>query len=124
MRNLQVNLIPKWNSANKLSEIIKELPNFCNDFEYQINRGLLPNLGAYSINSFEYDINDLLRNQNNKCFKILIPIQDEDKEKTVFHSRYSVITSESFIILESIKERYKNICKINYVGNIYEIEEI
>ena len=124
MRNLQVNLIPKWNSANKISEIIKELPNFCNDFEYQINRGLLPNLGAYSINSFEYDINDLLRNQNNKCFKILIPIQDEDKEKTVFHSRYSVITSESFIILESINERYKNICKINYVGNIYEIEEI
>ena len=124
MRNLQVNLIPKWNSANKVSEIIKELPNLCNDFEYQINRGLLPNLGTYSIKSDNYDINYLLRNQNNKCFKIFIPTKDEEEEKTVFHSRYFDITSESFIILESTNERYKNICKINYVGNIYEIEEI
>ncbi len=124
MRNLQINLLPKWNTGNKISEIIEELPNLCNDFEYQIGRGLIPNLGNYSINEFQYDINDFLRNQKNKCFKIELPVKNENEIKTIFYNRYFVVTSITFIILESINERYKNICKINYVGNIFEIEEI
>lgn len=124
MRNLQKNLIPKWNSANKISQLIEELPNFCNDFEYQISKSLLPNLGEYSINSYNYDINDILRNQNNKCFKILIPIKNEEEENITFYNRYMVITTTTFIILEPVNDRYKNICKINYVGNLYEIEKI
>jgi hypothetical protein len=124
MRNLQKNLIPKWNSANKVSQLIEELPNLCNDFEYQIGKSLLPNLGEYSINSYNYDINDILRNQNNKCYKILIPIKNGEEGNITFYNRYMVITTTTFIILESINDRYKNICKINYIGNLFEIEKI
>ena len=124
MRNLLKNIIPKWNSANKISDIIYELPNLCNNFEYQIGKSLLPSLGEYSINSYKYDINDFFRNQNNKCFKIAVPIKNDDEENTTFYNRYFVITSTSFIILEPVDEKYKNICKINYVGNLYEIEKI
>jgi hypothetical protein len=124
MRNLQKNLIPSWNSANKISQLIEELPNLCNIFELQIDQSLLPSLGEYSINSLNYDINDFLRNQNNKCFKVQIPYNIEDEEKTYFYNRYLIITSISVIILEPVNERYKNICKINYVGFLYEIEKI
>ena len=124
MRNLQKNLIPKWNSSNKISQLIEQLPNLCNDFEYQIGKSLLPSLGEFSINSFNYDINDILRNQNNKCFKILIPIKNEEEGNITFYNRYMVITTTTFIILEPVNDRYKNICKINYVGNLYEIEKI
>ena len=124
MRNLQKNIIPKWNSANKISDIINELPNLCNNFEYQIGKGLLPSLGEYSINSYNYDINDFFRNQNNKLFKISVPIKNDVEENTTFYNRYFVVTSTSFIILEPVNEKYKNICKINYVGNLYEIEKV
>ena len=125
MRNLQKDLIPKWSTSNKISELIEELPNLCNNFEYQVGKGLLPNLGEYSINSYEYDINDFLRNPNVKCFKILIADKKKEESKeTNFYNRYFVITSSTFIILVSTNEKYKNICKINYVGELFEIEEV
>ena len=124
MRNLQKDLVPKWNSGNKISDLIDELPTLCNNFEYQIGKSLLPNLGEYSINSYIYDINDFFRNPNNKCFKIAVPIKNENDNKTVFHNRYFVLTSTTFIILEAVNERYRNMCKINYVGDLFEIEDI
>ena len=36
MRNLQKNLIPKWNSANKVSQLIEELPN--EDIIYKVTK--------------------------------------------------------------------------------------
>jgi len=124
MKNLQKNLIPKWTSTNKISELIEELPDLCNHFDYQISKGLLPNVGEYSINSYNYDINDFLRNKKNKCFKISIPYKNQEEDKINFIKRYFVITSTAFIILEPIREKYKNICKINYVGDLFEIENI
>ena len=121
MRNLQKNLIPKWNSGNKISDLIEELPTLCNNFEYQIGKSLLPNLGEYSINSYVYDINDFFRNPNNKCFKITVPVKNED-DKTIFHNRYFVITSTTFIILEVVNERYRNMCKIN--GRMVTVNEL
>ena len=60
MRNIQKNIIPKWTSTNTVSELIEELPNLCNDFEYQLEQSLLPIMGEYFINSYKYDINDFL----------------------------------------------------------------
>ena len=51
MRNIQKNIIPKWTSTNTVSELIEELPNLCNDFEYQLEQSLLPIMGEYFINS-------------------------------------------------------------------------
>ena len=124
MRNIQKNLIPKWKTSNKVSQLIDELPDFCNNYEFQIKEGLLPDIGEYSINSYKYDINDFFRNQNNKCFKILILNEDEEGDKKIFSNRFFVITSTSFIILKSVDEKFKNICEINYVGDLCEIEGI
>lgn len=124
MRNIQKNLIPKWKPSNKISDLIEELPNFCNNLEYQIGKGLLPNIGEYSIRGYKYDINDFFRNQNNKCFKIVVPSKEENDEKTIFHNRYFVVTSTFFVILEPVDEKYKNICVIDYVGDLFEIEKI
>ena len=124
MRNIQKNLVPKWDSSSKISELIDELPNLCNNFEYQIGQGLLPDLGEYFINSYKYDINDFFRNNNNKCFKILVPNKNESENKTYFYERYFVVTSITFIILEPVNERYKNICRLNYVGDLFQIDKI
>ena len=123
MRNIQKNLISKWKTSNKISDLIKELPNLCNNFEYQISKHLLPDLGEYSIKSFKYDINDFLRNPKNKCFKILLSKSDK-KEDTVFHNRYLIVTSTSFIVLKPIDGKCKNICKIEYAKELFEIMNI
>ena len=123
MRNIQKNLISNWKTSNKISDLIQELPNLCNNFEYQIGNHLLPDLGEYSIKSFKYDINDFLRNPKNKCFKILISKSDK-KEDIIFHNRYLIITSTSFIVLIPIDEKYKNFCKIEYIKELYEIDNI
>ena len=122
--HIQKNIIPKWTSTNTVSELIEELPNLCNDFEYQLEQSLLPIMGEYFINSYKYDINDFFRNQNNKCFKIKVPNKNESENKTKFYARYLVITSVTFIILEPIDEKYKNICRLNYVGDLFEIKKI
>lgn len=124
MRNIQKNLIPKWNPSNKISELIEELPKLCNSFEFQIGQSLLPTIGEYSINSYKYDINDFLRNPNNKFFTLKIPEKNTSENKTYFYERYLVITSIAFIILEPIDEKYKNISRINYVGDLFQIENI
>jgi hypothetical protein len=123
MRNIQKNLIANWKTSNKISDLIKELPNLCNNFEYQISKHLLPDLGEYYIKSFKYDINDFLRNPKNKCFKILESKSDK-KEDIVFHNRYLIITSTSFIVLIPIDGKCKNICKIEYVKELFEIMNI
>ena len=52
MRNIQINLVQKWTSSTKVSELIDKLPDFCDNFEYQIKEGLLPNIGEYSLNDY------------------------------------------------------------------------
>ena len=84
MRNIQKNIIPKWTSTNTVSELIEELPNLCNDFEYQLEQSLLPIMGEYFINSYKYDINDFFRNQNNKCFKIKVPNKNESENRNYY----------------------------------------
>lgn len=127
MRNIQKNLVKKWNPDTKISDIIKLLPDFCDYYIFQIYSSLLPNIGEYYLNWFNYDVNDFVKNTKNKIFKVLVPFQtykDKNKEKDIFLKVFFIVTSINIIVFESIDEKYKNICKINYVGNIYEIEEI
>ena len=67
-----------------------------------------------------------MRNPKNKCFKILAPTSDknEDKDKIVFHNRYLIVTSTNIIILMPIDEKFKNICKIKYVRELFKIEKV
>jgi len=123
MRDLLKN-ITKWNSTNNVREIINLLPIFCDNFDYQIGQSLLPNLGEYYLNSYIYDINDFMRNPKNLCFKVILSEDINDKSETSLIPRFLIITSMNILIIESVDEKYKNICKINYVGDIFEIEKV
>ena len=124
MRNIQINLVQKWSSSTKVSELIDKLPDFCDNFEYQIKEGLLPNIGDYSINDYIYDINDFLSNPNNVCYKIKVPAKNEEEEEINFYDKYLLFTSISFLILSPIDDNFKNVCVINYVGDLYDIFNI
>ena len=122
MRNIQNKLILYWSNKNNISEIISELPSFCNNFENQVKEGILPNIGSYYLNSYKYDINDFLSNTNNICFKIKVPYQDEDD--LILKDKFLLITSTTIIILESEEKNSRNICIINYIGELFAVENI
>ena len=122
MRNILNKLILYWTPKNKIDEIISALPIFCDNFEYQIKEGIYPNVGVYYINSYKYDINDFFGNMNNICFKIKIPY--ENNNELFFKDNYLVITASSIIVLEPKDEKFKNICVINFVGDLFNVEKI
>ena len=87
MRNIQKNLVKKWSRDKRITDIIKQLPDFCDYYEYQVFSSLLPNIGEYYINAFKYDINDFMRNPNNKLFKVLLSFKsyyNKNEEKDIF----------------------------------------
>ena len=122
MRNIQNKLILYWSDSNKVSELISQLPFFCNNFEFQIKEGFFPNIGIYYLNSYKYDINDFLSNNNNICFKIkTFDINENDLN---LKEQYLLITASSIIIMKSVDEKSKNICTINYIGELFAVKKL
>ena len=70
MSNILNKLILFWSKENALSELFISIPKFCLNLEYQIKQGFLPSLDNYHLNSYKYDINDFLANENNISFHI------------------------------------------------------
>lgn len=122
MRNIQNKLILYWSNSNTISELIYELPSFCNNFENQIREGFLPNIGIYYLDSFKYDINDFLSNNNNICYKIKTPYANGNE--LLLKDQYLLITISSIIILEPVEEKSKNICIINFIGELFALEKL
>ena len=117
MRNIQNKLILYWSKENTISELISQLPVFCNNFEFQVKEGFLPSIGIYYLNTYKYDINDFLSNNNNICFKFkTIDTKNSLKEQ------YLLITTCSLIIMRPIEEKSKNICLIYFVGDLFAVE--
>ena len=111
-----------WSKKEKISEIFKKIPIFCQNLEFQIKQGFLPIIGNYYLNGYLYDINNFLANENNICFHIITPY--ENNNDIILKEGYLLITSFNYIIMEPIKEKNKNICIIKYVGYNYAVAEI
>ena len=122
MANILNKLILFWSKENTLSQIILEIPIFCRNVEYQIKQGFLPLIGNYYLNSYKYDINNFLSNENNICFHIKTPY--EKNNEIILINGYIIITTNNFIILEPVEEKSKNICIIKHVGAINAVEKI
>lgn len=122
MRNIQNKLVLYWSKVNKIYDLISEIPTFCYNFEKQVKEGFLPNLGNYYLSSYVYDINDFLSNNNNICFKIKTPYKKEDE--LILKDLFLLLTASSLLILESIDEKAKNKCIINYVGELFKVEKL
>ena len=122
MSNILNKLILYWSKENTLSQIFSLIPIFCKNIEYQIKQGILPLIGIYHLNSYKYDINNFLANENNICFHIKTPY-NKSNEITLIEG-YIMITTNYFIIMEKKKKKRKNICLIKYVGNINAVEKI
>lgn len=124
-RNIQSSLIPEWSKDYKIGDLISEIPSFTQAFDYQVNNGLLPMIGTYSINSYIYDINDFMLNPNNLFFKISVPIiSDDNINKGKLEDKYMIITQTKFILLQSADQKSKNQCIINYVGELIGIDKV
>ena len=122
MSNILNKLILYWSNSNTLSQIFLEIPKFIKNLDYQIKEGFLPLIGIYHINSYKYDINKFLGNENNECFHIKTPY-DKNKE-IILVEGYLVITTHNFLIMEPVEEKSKNICIIKYAGKINAVEKI
>ena len=122
MSNILNKLILFWSNTNTISQIFLLIPKFCKNLEYQINQGILPVLGTYHLNSYKYDINNFLANENNKCFHISTPY--EKNNKIFLIEGFLIITTHNYLITESIEEKNKNICIIKHAGKINAVEKI
>ena len=122
MSNILNKLILFWSNTNTISQIFLLIPKFCKNLEYQINQGILPSLGIYHLNSYKYDINNFLANENNKCFHISTPY--EKNNKIFLIEGFLIITTHNYLIAEPIEEKNKNICIIKYAGKINAVEKI
>ena len=107
MRNLLNKLILFWSNKNTISQIFSAIPIFCRNLESQLKKGFLPLIGNYYLNSYLYDINDFLSNENNICFHIITPY--EKKDGILLLEGYLMITAHNFLILEPADEKSKNI---------------
>ena len=125
VRNIQKNLIPNWDDNIKISDLIRNIPIFIKNIDFQITNKLLPDIGEYYINSLHYDLNDFFLNPNNKFFraKIFI-INDEDSDDIKLKDIFLIITKSNLIILKSCYDNKQNICKIKYIINIIEIKRL
>ena len=122
MRNIQKNLIPEWSAHYTINNIIDQLFPFIENFDYQINKKLLPSIGEYYIQSTVYDINDFLLNENNKFFRI--KIYNEKKVEKKFSSMYIIITKTNLLFLKSVNNKHRNLCVIKYIINLVGIERL
>lgn len=122
MRNIQKNLIPEWSAHYTINNIIAQLFPFSENFDYQINKKLLPSIGEYYIQSTVYDINDFLLNENNKFFRI--KIYNEKKVEKKFSSMYIIITKTNLLFLKSVNNKHRNLCVIKYIINLVGIERL
>ena len=122
MSNILNKLILYWSNSNTISQIFLEIPKFIRNLDYQIKEGFLPLIGIYHINSYKYDINNFLGNDNNVCFHIKTPY--EKNNGIVLIEGYIMITTHNFLIMEPVEEKSKNICDIKYAGKINAVEKI
>jgi len=122
MSNILNKLILYWSISNTISQIFLEIPKFIRNLDYQIKEGFLPLIGIYHINSYQYDINNFLGNDNNVCFHIKTPYEKNNGIELI--EGYIMITTHNFLIMEPVEEKSKNICIIKYAGKINAVEKI
>ena len=122
MSNILNKLILYWSNSNTISQIFLEIPKFIKNLDYQIKEGFLPLIGIYHINSYKYDINNFLGNDNNVCFHIKTPY--EKNNGIILIEGYIMITTHNFLIMEPVEQKSKNICIIKHAGKINAVEKI
>lgn len=122
MRDILNKLILFWSNENTISQIFLKIPIFCRNLHAQIKQGFLPFIGTYHLNSYKYDINNFLANENNICFHIMIP--QEENNDIILIEGYLLLTIHNYLILQPVNDKRKNICIIKYAGLIHTVEKI
>jgi hypothetical protein len=122
MSNILNKLILYWSNSNTISQIFLEIPKFIRNLDYQIKEGFLPLIGIYHINSYKYDINNFLGNDNNVCFHIKTPYEKNNGIELI--EGHIMITTHNFLIMEPVEEKSNNKCIIKYAGKINAVEKI
>ena len=114
MKNLQKNLIEQWKQKNTVNDLIYELIKFADSIVFQAENKLLPNLGEYNYNSYIYDLNDFLLNENNIFFRVYYFSSNENSNDINKNERYMIITKNTIIFLANKNPILKTKCIIGF----------
>ena len=114
MKNIQKNLIEDWKQNNNINDLISELITFSDAIVFQAENKLLPNVGEYYYNSYIYDLNDFLLNQNNIFFRVYYFSNAENSNDISNNERYMILTKNTILFLSSKNPKKKNQCLIEF----------
>ena len=120
--NFQFALIPVWKSNNSVCELIEKIPDLIDNIEEESKNNLFSFYGTYS-KTLVYNINDFLTNNQNKLYKIH-KIKGMKNKKINLENRFLIITDIYVIILINEDSKKKNKCRIEYLGEIFNIQSI
>ena len=103
-----------------LDIIIIKIPEFVKKiFFYECSKCLIY-YGKYYLNEI-YNINDFIWNKNIYFYKVMTYELIKNKEYNELNMKYIIISDFHVLFFDLIENSPKNICKLFFIGNIYNI---
>ena len=103
-----------------LDIIIIKIPEFVKKiFFYEFSKCLIY-YGKYYLNEV-YNINDLIWNKNIYFYKVMTYELGKNKEYNELNMKYIIISDFHVLFFDLIENNPKNICKLFFVGDIFNI---
>ena len=123
MRNIQKNLVGNWNQKYTINDLINEMLTFSDTLAYQAENKLLPTVGEYIYNSYIYDINDFLLNNENIFFRIYYLADDTDSD-IYKNEKYMILTKTTALFFSNKDPNKKQLCRIEFKFELTWIDSI
>ena len=123
MRNIQKNLVGEWNQKYTINLLINEMLTFSDTLAFQAENRLLPTVGEYIYNSYIYDLNDFLLNNENIFFRIYYLADDSGKD-IYKNEKYMILTKSTALFFSSRNPNKKQFCQIEFKFELTWIDTI
>ena len=123
MRNIQKNLVGDWNQKYTINLLINEMLTFSDTLAFQAENRLLPTVGEYIYNSYIYDLNDFLLNNENIFFRIYYLADDSGKD-IYKNEKYMILTKSTALFFSSRNPNKKQFCQIEFKFELTWIDTI
>ena len=103
-----------------LDIIIIKIPEFVKKIFFYEHSKCLIYYGKYYLNEV-YNINDFIWNKNIYFYKVMTYELIKNKEYNELNMKYIIISDFHVLFFDLVENMPKNICKLFFIGNIYNI---